>query len=55
MTNPVQMWMWERLMPFFLKRSADPTALDWIYSYTVDWAAPVAAIPTPMSVRNKTR
>src|SRR5262249_39617623 len=28
MTNPIQMWFWELLMPFFLKRSANPTALD---------------------------
>jgi 2-polyprenyl-6-methoxyphenol hydroxylase-like FAD-dependent oxidoreductase len=41
MTNPIQMWFWELLMPFFLKRSANPTALDWLYSYQVNWDAPV--------------
>jgi 2-polyprenyl-6-methoxyphenol hydroxylase-like FAD-dependent oxidoreductase len=42
MTSPIQAWIWERLMPFFLKRSANPTALDWLYSYQVDWDASVA-------------
>jgi 2-polyprenyl-6-methoxyphenol hydroxylase-like FAD-dependent oxidoreductase len=41
MTNPIQMWFWELLMPFFLKRSANPTTFDWLYSYQVDWDAPV--------------
>jgi 2-polyprenyl-6-methoxyphenol hydroxylase-like FAD-dependent oxidoreductase len=45
MTNPIQMWFWELLMPFFLKRTTDPTALDWIYSYKVDWDAPVESTP----------
>ena len=45
MTNPIQVWFWELLMPLFLKRSADPTALDWLYSYKVDWDAPVKGTP----------
>jgi 2-polyprenyl-6-methoxyphenol hydroxylase-like FAD-dependent oxidoreductase len=45
MTNPVQIWMWESLMPFFLKRSDNPAALDWLYSYTVDWETSIQ--PTP--------
>jgi 2-polyprenyl-6-methoxyphenol hydroxylase-like FAD-dependent oxidoreductase len=45
MTNPIQVWFWELLMPFFLQRSANPTATDWIYSYKVDWDAPVEATP----------
>lgn len=32
MTNPILVWFWELLMPLFLKRSANPTALDWLYS-----------------------
>ncbi len=45
MTNPIQVWFWELLMPFFLKRSANPTATDWVYSFKVDWDAPVEATP----------
>jgi 2-polyprenyl-6-methoxyphenol hydroxylase-like FAD-dependent oxidoreductase len=48
MTNPIQAWFWELLMPFFLKRSANPTALDWLYSYKVDWDASVEGTPDPM-------
>jgi 2-polyprenyl-6-methoxyphenol hydroxylase-like FAD-dependent oxidoreductase len=44
MANPIQVWLWGLLMPLFLKRSADPTALDWLYSYTVDWDAPIEVI-----------
>jgi 2-polyprenyl-6-methoxyphenol hydroxylase-like FAD-dependent oxidoreductase len=50
MSNPVQVWFWELLMPFFLKRSANSTALDWIYSYKVDWDAPVKATPGPSGI-----
>lgn len=49
MNSPIQEWIWERLMPFFLKRSANPTALDWLYSYHVEWDAPVAET-SPSSV-----
>ena len=48
MTNPIQMWFWELLMPFFLKRSANPTALDWLYSYRVEWHAPVEGTVDPL-------
>ena len=41
MTNPIQIWFWELLMPLFLKRSTNPTALDWLYSYQVEWDTPV--------------
>jgi hypothetical protein len=41
MTNAIQVWFWELLMPLFLKRSANPTSLDWLYSYKVDWDAPL--------------
>jgi FAD-dependent urate hydroxylase len=41
MSNPVQLWIWEQLMPLFLKCSANPSALDWIYTYKVDWGATV--------------
>ncbi len=37
MTNPIQVWFRDLLMPFFLKRFANPAALDWVYSYKVDW------------------
>jgi 2-polyprenyl-6-methoxyphenol hydroxylase-like FAD-dependent oxidoreductase len=42
MTNPIQIWFRDMLMPFFLKRFANPAALDWGYSYHVDWDEPVA-------------
>jgi 2-polyprenyl-6-methoxyphenol hydroxylase-like FAD-dependent oxidoreductase len=41
MTNPVQVWLRDRLTPVFLKLFANPKALDWIYSYQVDWDEPV--------------
>jgi 2-polyprenyl-6-methoxyphenol hydroxylase-like FAD-dependent oxidoreductase len=50
MTNPIQIWFWELLMPFFLKRSANPTELDWIYSYKVDWDAPVEGTHDPLEM-----
>jgi 2-polyprenyl-6-methoxyphenol hydroxylase-like FAD-dependent oxidoreductase len=48
MTNPIQVWVWELLMPLFLKRSANPTALDWLYSYRVEWHAPVEGTVDPL-------
>ncbi len=42
MTNPIQGGFRDLLMPFFLKRFANPAALDWGYSYHVDWDEPVA-------------
>jgi 2-polyprenyl-6-methoxyphenol hydroxylase-like FAD-dependent oxidoreductase len=42
MTNPIQVGFRDRLMPFFLKLFANPAALDWVYSYQVEWDEPVA-------------
>jgi len=44
-TNPIQVWFRDLMLPFFLKRSANPTALDWVYAYTVDWDRPVGEEP----------
>jgi 2-polyprenyl-6-methoxyphenol hydroxylase-like FAD-dependent oxidoreductase len=44
-TNPIQVWLRDLMLPFFLKRSANPTALDWVYAYTVDWDTPVGEEP----------
>ena len=41
LTNPIQVEFRDRLMPFFLKLFANPAALDWVYSYQVDWDEPV--------------
>jgi len=41
MTHPMQVWLRDRLTPVFLKLFANPKALDWIYSYKVDWNEPV--------------
>jgi hypothetical protein len=46
MTNPIQLWFRDQLMPFFLERFANPAALDWVYSYTVDWIEKVQATPS---------
>lgn len=56
MTNAIQVWFWELLMPLFLKRPAKPTALDWLYSYKVDWDAPVegTADPSTLPALNET-
>jgi 2-polyprenyl-6-methoxyphenol hydroxylase-like FAD-dependent oxidoreductase len=37
MTNPIQVWFRDMLMPFFFKHFANPAALDWVFSYKVDW------------------
>ena len=36
-TNPIQVWLRDLMMPVFLKFAANPTALDWIYDYKVNW------------------
>ncbi len=36
MTNPIQVWFWELLLPLFLMRPTNPSALDWLYSYQVE-------------------
>jgi 2-polyprenyl-6-methoxyphenol hydroxylase-like FAD-dependent oxidoreductase len=41
-TNPIGVWFRDLLTPFFLKHFANPAALDWVYSYTVDWDEQVA-------------
>jgi len=48
MTNPIQVWFRDLLMPFFLKHFANPAALDWVYSYEVDWDTPVEGTPDPI-------
>jgi 2-polyprenyl-6-methoxyphenol hydroxylase-like FAD-dependent oxidoreductase len=42
-TNPIQVAFRDLLLPIFLKRSANPAALDWIYAYDVEWETPMAA------------
>lgn len=36
-TNPIQVWLRDLMMPIFLKFAANPTSLDWIYAYKVEW------------------
>ena len=48
MTNPIQVWFRDLLMPFFLKHFANPAALDWVYSYKVDWDTSVEGTPDPI-------
>lgn len=36
-TNPIQVRMRDLMTPFFLKHFANPAALDWVYSYHVNW------------------
>src|SRR5258708_23699716 len=42
-TRPLQQWFRDLTTPIFLKLFANPKASDWIYSYRVDWDAPVTA------------
>ena len=44
-TNPIGVWFRDLLTPFFLKLFASPAALDWVYSYTVDWEEKVQTRP----------
>jgi 2-polyprenyl-6-methoxyphenol hydroxylase-like FAD-dependent oxidoreductase len=37
MTHPIQVWFRDQLAPPFLKLFANSAALDWIYSYQVNW------------------
>ena len=48
MTNPTKVWFRDLLMPFFLKHFANPAALDWVYSYKVDWDTIVEGTPDPI-------
>ena len=41
-TGPLQQWFRDLTTPIFLKLFANTKASDWIYSYSVDWDAPVA-------------
>ena len=41
-SNPISRWFRDLMLPIFLKSFADSTALDELYTYTVDWEAPVA-------------
>jgi len=43
-SNPIARWFRDLLLPFFLKILASSAALDWLYTYTVDWEAPVADV-----------
>ena len=43
MTNPIQVSFRDMLMPLIFKLFANPSALDWIYSYKVNWNKPVKA------------
>jgi FAD-dependent urate hydroxylase len=40
--NPVGVWIRDLVLPFALKRFANPTAHAWIYTYHVDWEDKVA-------------
>jgi 2-polyprenyl-6-methoxyphenol hydroxylase-like FAD-dependent oxidoreductase len=40
-TSPVQLWFRDLMMPLFLRFAANPAALDWIYTYNIDWDVPV--------------
>ena len=40
-SGPVARFLRDLLLPFFLKRFADPRSLAWVYSYQVDWAEPL--------------
>jgi len=41
-SNPVGVWIRDLVMPFALKRFANPKAHAWIYTYHVDWDDKVA-------------
>jgi 2-polyprenyl-6-methoxyphenol hydroxylase-like FAD-dependent oxidoreductase len=38
--NPIARWIRDLMLPFFLKRFANPTSQAWLYSYKVDWDEP---------------
>jgi hypothetical protein len=42
-TRPLQQWFRDLTTPIFLKLFANPKASDWIYSYRVNWDAPMTA------------
>jgi 2-polyprenyl-6-methoxyphenol hydroxylase-like FAD-dependent oxidoreductase len=41
-SNPIQVWFRDLMLPILLKLFANPTALDWIYGYNVDWETPLS-------------
>ncbi|MEP7190884.1 MAG: NAD(P)/FAD-dependent oxidoreductase, partial [Roseiflexaceae bacterium] len=43
-SNPLARWFRDLLLPFFLKVGANPAALDWVYTYKVDWEAPLVGL-----------
>jgi 2-polyprenyl-6-methoxyphenol hydroxylase-like FAD-dependent oxidoreductase len=43
-SNPIARWFRDLVLPFFLKRFTNPSALAWIYSYNVDWDEPVVEL-----------
>jgi 2-polyprenyl-6-methoxyphenol hydroxylase-like FAD-dependent oxidoreductase len=43
--SPLQVWLRDTMMPLFLKFGANPTAMDWIYNYQVNWNQPIAEVP----------
>jgi 2-polyprenyl-6-methoxyphenol hydroxylase-like FAD-dependent oxidoreductase len=47
MANPIQIWLRDLMLPHFLKANANDTALDWLYSYPLDWENPIAS-PMPI-------
>jgi hypothetical protein len=55
--GPIQQWFRDLTTPIFLKLFANPKASNWMYSYRVDWDAPVSIIkdvPTPPSSQKTT-
>jgi 2-polyprenyl-6-methoxyphenol hydroxylase-like FAD-dependent oxidoreductase len=45
-TGAARQWFRDLVTPIALKLFANPKASDWIYSYQVDWDAPVSAQPS---------
>lgn len=45
MNGPVRGRVRDVMLPVMLKLFANPKASDWIYSYSVDWGAPVTVTP----------
>ncbi len=43
-SNPLARWFRDLLLPFFLKVGTNPAALDWVYTYSVDWEAPMTDV-----------
>ena len=42
--RPMQQWFRDLTTPIFLKLFVTPKVNDWLYSYRVDWEAPVIAL-----------